>query len=235
MNVILFSFSIVIFRRRYVQRHVRTLSTYRQCLKQSGTTIKRLIPVNSYSSTIKLFASRCRVRKTGCTMAKIGKFHILESENTGQEICCNILNTDIGLNERYKNINFNAVMPLLSQILEKFRNRHNRFNYLEELKYVIARDSKKFTNQKYKNQIHRHSLQSFFNLLLRKTVPPQLFGTSQNFKVLKRTIRRLLRTIPKNILITKAFKRTMRRKNAIGASLDMQPLFNKFDVCFKYI
>lgn len=208
----------------------------RQCSKlESATRVKCLIPIDTYNSTVNLFASRCRIRKTSCTMAKISKYHILETGNTGQEICCNILNTDIKLNECYKNINFDVVMPILSQILEKFRNRHNRFNYLEELKHIIARDSNKYADQKYKNQIHRRSLQSFFNSLIRKTVPPQLFETSQNFKIVKRTIGRLLKTVPENKLITKAFKRTVRKKNAIGASLNIQPLFNKFDVCFKYI
>lgn len=240
MNVILFSFSIVIFRKRHVPHYIKRRgckkSKNRQYLKpESGIKINCSIPIDTYNFTINLFASRCRLRKTRCSRAKVSKYHILENGNTGQKICYNILHTDIRLNEHYKNINFNAVMPLLSEILEKFRNQHNRFNYLEELKYVIARDSKKFTNQKYKNQIHRRSLQSFFNSLLRKTVPPQLFGTSQNLKVLKRTIRRLLRTSPKSKLIRKAFKRTIGRENAIGASLDMRPLYNKFDVCFKYI
>lgn len=219
-------------RKRYVPHYVKKTPTNRQCLKPESSRV----PIDGYNFTINLFASRCRIRKTGCTTAKISKYHILESGNTGEKICCNILNTDIGLNGRYKNINFNIVISILSRILEKFRIRHNRFNYHEELKYIIARDSKKYANKKkYKNQIHRRSLQSFFNSLLHKTVPPQLFETSQNFKVVKRTIGRLLRTVPKNTLITRAFKRTIRRKNVIGASLNMQPLFNKFDVCFKYI
>lgn len=225
-------------RKRYYDKRKRTLSSNRQCSKPKSST---RVPIDEYNSTVNLCASRCRIRKTGCTTAKISKYHILESGNTGQKICCSILNTDIGLNGYYKNINykdtnFNTVISILSHILEKFRIWHNRFNYHEELKHIIARDSKKYANQKkYKNQIHRRSLQSFFYSLLCKTVPLQLFGTLQNFKFVKRTIGRLLRTVPENKLITKAFKRTIQRKNVIRASLDMQPLFNKFDVCFKYI
>ncbi|XP_050456410.1 telomerase reverse transcriptase-like isoform X2 [Cataglyphis hispanica] len=181
---------------------------------------------------IKMSFQRCRIRKTGRTTAKISKYHILESGNVGQTICHDILNTDIGLNKCYRNINFNVVTPILSPILESFRNRHNRFNYSEKLKCIIARDSNKYEKQKkYKNQIDRRSLKSFFNLLLDKNIPLQLFGTRKNFKVIKRRIGCLLRTVPKNnIIITKAFKRTVKRKKATGASLNMQPLFNKFDI-----
>ncbi|XP_072764366.1 telomerase reverse transcriptase-like [Anoplolepis gracilipes] len=197
---------------------------------KESTKVKNSIPIEKYNTTVNLFASRCRRRKTGCTMAKISKYHILESGNTGEDICQKILNTDIGLRIYYKNLNFSAVMPRLSQVFEEFKNRHNRFNYLKKLKYIIARDSNKYAEQKYKNQIHRRSLQSFFNLLLHENVPLKLFGTTKNFKAIKATICRLLRTVPKSKLITKAFKRTVRRKNAIGASLDMLPLFNKFDI-----
>lgn len=198
----------------------------RQCFIQIETNS---IPIKKYNSTVNLFASRCRIRNTGRTMAKISKYHILESKNTGREICHKILNTNIGLDEHDNNVNFD-VMLVLSPILELFRNRHNRFNYFEKLKFIIARDNEKYP-KKYKNQIHRRSLQSFFSLLLHENVPLQLFGTRQNLEIIKRTICRLFKTVPKTKYITKAFKRTVRNTKATGASLNMQPLFNKFDVC----
>ncbi|XP_029677419.1 uncharacterized protein LOC115244142 isoform X3 [Formica exsecta] len=220
-------------RKRYASYYVkRTLFLNRQCSKsKSRTKVTNSVPIETYNSTVNLFASRCRIRKTGRTMAKISKYHILESGNTGQTICRDILNTDIGLKECYRDINLNVVTPILSPILESFRNRHNRFNYFEKLKYIIARDSNKYAKQKkYKNQIDRRSLKSFFNLLLDKNIPSQLFGIRKNFKFIKRRIGCLLNTVPKNKFITKAFKRTVKRKKATGALLNMQPLFNKFDI-----
>lgn len=180
---------------------------------------------------MKLFPSRCQLRKTGRTTAKISKYHILENKNVGQDICRNILDTDIGLSEHYKNINLDSVIPALSPILELFKIRHNRFNYSDKLKYIIEND-KKNTTQKYKNQINIHLLQCFFSLLLYKNVPFELFGTLRNQKAIKKTIYRLLKTVPEKMSINSAFKRTIQRtKNVIGASLDIRPLFEKLDVC----
>ncbi|XP_029169777.1 telomerase reverse transcriptase-like [Nylanderia fulva] len=217
------------FKRKRRYKYKKT-STNKQCSKpESGTSS---IPVKKYNSTVNLFASRCRLRKTGRTMAKISKYHILESKNTGREICHRILNTNIGHNEYHNNVNFDAVILSLSPILESFKNRHNRYNYFEELTFIIARDNEKY-KKKNKNQIHQRSLQSFFSLLLHKNVPLSLFGTRKNFKFIKRTIGRLLKTNPEKKTITRAFKRTVpedTEKKATYASLNMQPLFNKFDI-----
>ncbi|XP_025075842.1 uncharacterized protein LOC112552195 [Pogonomyrmex barbatus] len=60
-----------------------------QCLK---TDAKDLYPILFKTNTIiKLFASRCRIRKTTRTMAKISKYHILENKNKGRDICHKIL------------------------------------------------------------------------------------------------------------------------------------------------
>jgi len=198
---------------------------------KAETKVTCSIPLETYNSKVKLFPSRCRLRKTNRTLAKISKYHILESKNTGQDICCNILRTDIGLGRHYRNINLDSVIPALSPILELFKIRHNRFNYFDELKY-IAENSQKKATQKYKNQIDIRLLQSFFNLLLYKNVPFELFGTLRNRKAVKKTIYHLLKTVPEKISIESAFKRTVgKAKNVIGASLDLQPLFNKLDVC----
>lgn len=198
---------------------------------KAETKVTCSIPLETYNSKVKLFPSRCRLRKTNRTTAKISKYHILESKNTGQDICCNILCTDVGLARHYKNINLDSVIPALSPILELFKIRHNRFNYFDELKYIVENSQKKAT-QKYKNQIDIRLLQSFFNLLLYKTVPFELFGTLRNRKAVKKTMYHLLRTVPEKVSIESAFKRTVRKtKNVTGASLDLQPLFNKLDVC----
>lgn len=185
--------------------------------------------IKTYNATIKLFASRCQIRKTKPTTAKISKYHILENGNRSQDICRSILNTDVGLSENDKNIVVSRrVIPILSPILELFQKRHNRYNYFNKLKHVITRNNSK---QSFKCQISKSSLKSFFNLLLHENVPLALFGTSQNLKAIKKTVQCLLKTVPKKIYITRAFKRTVKRTDAIGASLDMQPLFNRFDVC----
>lgn len=188
-------------------------------------------PFETYNFKVKLFPSRCQLRKTGRTMAKISKYHILENKNIGQDICRHVLDTDIGLSEHYKNINLDGVIPALSPILELFKIRHNRFNYSDKLKFIIEND-KKNTIQKYKNQINVHLLQSFFSLLLYKNVPFELFGTLKNQKAIKKTIYRLLKTVPEKMSINSAFKRTIQRtENVTGASLDIRPLFEKLDVC----
>lgn len=148
----------------------------------------------------------------------------------GPDICRKILDTDIGLSRYEKRIYLNHVIPALSPILELFRNRHNRYNYFEKLKCIIATNGRNAT-QKFKNQIDVRSLQSFFSLLLYETVPFELFGTSRNRKAIKKAIFRLLKTVPNKISIQSAYKRTIRRTNATGAFLNMQPLFRELDVC----
>lgn len=188
-------------------------------------------PFKTYNFKVKLFPSRCRLRKTGRTMAKISKYHILESKNMGPDICRSILNTDIGLSEHYKSINLDSVIPALSPILELFKIQHNRFDYSNELKYIIENDQRN-TTQKYKHQINIRLLRSFVSLLLYRNVPFELFGTLRNRKAIKKTIYCLLKTVPEKISIKSAFKRTVRKtdENVIGALLDIRPLFEKLDV-----
>lgn len=200
---------------------------------KAETKITCLIPLQTYNSRVKLFQSRCRIRKTNRTTAKISKYSILESKNIGHDICHKILNTDIKLTECYRNINLDSVIPALSPIMELFKNRHNKYNYFDKLKCIIEKDSKKYPPLKFKHQIHVHSLQSFFGLLVYENVPFELFGTLKNHQVVKKTISRLLKTVPNKILITSAFKRTVQKTVASGASLDMEPLFKKLDVCLK--
>ncbi|XP_018308700.1 telomerase reverse transcriptase [Mycetomoellerius zeteki] len=197
---------------------------------KAETKITCLIPLQTYNSRVKLFQSRCRIRKTNRTTAKISKYSILESKNIGHDICHKILNTDIKLTECYRNINLDSVIPALSPIMELFKNRHNKYNYFDKLKCIIEKDSKKYPPLKFKHQIHVHSLQSFFGLLVYENVPFELFGTLKNHQVVKKTISRLLKTVPNKILITSAFKRTVQKTVASGASLDMEPLFKKLDI-----
>lgn len=185
------------------------------------------IPLDQYNSEVKLFSSRCRIRKTSRTTAKISKYHILERNNMGPDICRKILDTDIGLSRCDRRIDLNHVIPALSPILELFKNRHNRYNYFEKLKCIITKNSKKYATQKLKNQIDVRLLQSFFGLLLYETVPFGLFGTSRNRKAIKKTICHLLKTVPQKIFITSAF-RTIQRTRAL---LDIQSLFRELDVC----
>jgi len=196
---------------------------------EAETEVTCPVPLKTYNSRVKLFQSRCQIRKTNRTMAKISKFHVLESKNTGQDICHKILSTDIGLN-RNINLDVKNVIPVLSPILELFKNRHNRFNYFDKLKCIIAENSRKYPIQKFKHQIHVRLLQYFFSLLVYKNVPFELFGTSRNRKAIKNTINRLLKTVPNKISITRAFKRTVRIANANGALLDMKSLFKELDV-----
>jgi len=213
---------VFFFRKRYFkERHPRKTSLPNKENFQLKSIIK------TYNATVKLFASRCQIRKTKCTRAKISKYHILENGSTSQDICRKILNTDVGLNTNDKNIDISTIIPKLSLILESFKKRHNKFNYLNKLKYVITRNN---SQQKYKSQIPKSSLKSFFNLLLYENVPLKLFGT-KNLKAIKKTIHRLLNTVPRKIPITQAFKRTVQKIDSIGATLNMQPLFNKLDVC----
>jgi len=228
-----FFFNYIFSRKRYTRkgnkRYEGKGNKNAQCSKSKAETeVTCPVPLKTYNFRVKLFQSRCQIRKTNRTMAKISKFHILESKNTGQDICHKILNTDIGLN---RNINLDGVIPVLSPILELFKNRHNRFNYFDKLKYIIAENSRKYPIQKFKHQIHVRLLQYFFNLLVYKNVPSELFGTSRNRKAIKNTINRLLKTVPDKILITSAFKRTVRTADANGALLDMKSLFKKLDVC----
>jgi len=202
-----------------------------QHLKSTAETeVTCPVPLKTYNFRVKLFQSRCQIRKTNRTMAKISKFHVLESKNTGQDICHKILNTDIGLN-RNINLDVKNVIPVLSPILELFKNRHNRFNYFDKLKCIITENSRKYPIQKFKHQIHVRILQYFFSLLVYKNVPSELFGTSRNRKAIQNTINHLLKTVPNKILITSAFKRTVRIADANGALLDMKSLFKKLDVC----
>lgn len=188
------------------------------------------IPLKTYNFKVKLFPSRCRLRKTDRTTAKISKYHILESKNTGRDICYNILDTDIGLDTSDRRIILDSVVPELSPILQSFKIRHNRFNYFDELKYIVENGQRTAT-QKYKNQINVHLLKSFFNLLLYKNVPFELFGTLKNRKVIKKTVFHLLKTVPEKMSIKSAFKRTVREKQDVtGAQLDLRPLFKKLDV-----
>ncbi|XP_011864763.1 PREDICTED: telomerase reverse transcriptase-like [Vollenhovia emeryi] len=215
-------------RKKYASYNKRGTFKDARCPKSKAETSS--VPLESYRSKVKLFSSRCLLRKTGCTTAKISKYHILESKNTGRDICRNILDTDIGLGGCYRNINLDSVIPALSPILESFKIRHNRFNYLDKLKYMTENGHGKRT-QKYKNQIDICLLQSFFSLLLYRNVPLELFGTLRNRKAIKKTICRLLKTVPGKMSIERAFKRNVgKTKIVTGASLDLQPLFNKLDI-----
>lgn len=61
--------------------------------------------------------------------------------------------------------------------MELFKNRHDRFNYLDKLKRVTARRDERYASQKkYKNQISTRSVQTFVKTMLREIVPTQLFG-----------------------------------------------------------
>ncbi|XP_077265301.1 telomerase reverse transcriptase isoform X3 [Temnothorax americanus] len=196
---------------------------------EAETKVTSPVPLETYNSKVKLFSSRCRLRKTNRTTAKISKYHILESKNTERDICRSILNTDIGLGSHYKNVNLDNVIPALSPILKLFKIRHNKFNYFDKLK-SIAENGQRNETQKYKNQVDTRLLQSFFSSLLNKNVPPELFG-KRNRNAINRTICRLLKTVPGKMTIKSAFKRTVQRtENATGALLDLQPLFKKLDI-----
>ncbi|XP_018360294.1 PREDICTED: telomerase reverse transcriptase-like isoform X1 [Trachymyrmex cornetzi] len=194
------------------------------------TKVTCSIPLQAYNSRVKLFQSRCKIWKGNRTTAKISKYSILESKSTGQDMCHKILSTDIGLTGCYRNVNLDSVIPALSPITILFKNRHNKYNYFDKLKCIIEKDSKQYPPLKFKHQIHVHSLQSFFGLLVYENVPLELFGTLKNQKVVKKTISLLLKTVPNKILIKSAFKRTVRKTVATGASLVMELLFRKLDI-----
>ncbi|KAL6255805.1 hypothetical protein P5V15_013048 [Pogonomyrmex californicus] len=200
-----------------------------QCSK---TEAKDLYPILFKTNTIiKLFASRCRIRKTARTMAKISKYHILENKNKGRDICHKILSTYIGNNSENVFLNLDKVRLELSPILELFKNRHNRFNYFDNLKHIIAERSKKYARKGLqKNQIHPRLLLSFFSLILYKNVPLQLFGTLRNIKVIKKMIYSLLKTVPEKISISNAFKRKLRPTKATAASLNIQKFVQQLDI-----
>ncbi|XP_024868448.1 telomerase reverse transcriptase-like [Temnothorax curvispinosus] len=216
--------------RKYAWHNGRSTSKSAPCPKsEAETKVTSPVPLETYNSKVKLFSSRCRLRKTNRTTAKISKYHILESKNTERDICRSILNTDIGLSSHYKNVNLDNVIPALSPILNVFKIRHNKFNYFDKLKST-AENGQRNGTQKYKNQVDTRLLQSFFSSLLNKNVPPELFG-KRNRNAINRTIYRLLKTVPGNMTIKSAFKRTVRRtENATGALLDLQPLFKKLDI-----
>lgn len=214
-----------IFRKRLAPFYMATLSVKKKMKLETKVTI---IPVK-FKSTVNLFASRCQVRKINRTTASISKHHVLESCSTGRDICNRILNTNVELDAHENNINLNNVIPVLSPILESYKKRHNRCNYLKKLKHITGNIYRKI-KLKYKYQIPIHLLESFFNSVIYETVPLKLFGTLQNVKIVKKIIYRLLRTVPKQRLVKQAFKRTVKKKIAISALLDMGPLIRKFDV-----
>ncbi|RLU21571.1 hypothetical protein DMN91_005944 [Ooceraea biroi] len=198
---------------------------------ESEAKVASSVPLKDYNSMVNLFASRCQMREgINPTKAQISRYHILERGNTGREICRRIIGTHIGPSRSYSN--FDNVIPALSPILESFKNQHNRFNYLDKLKFVIATGDKKYAKQKYKNQIHMRFMQTFVKILLRKIIPVELFGTARNVKVLKHTINCLLKTVPKRMKIKKPFKRTLHKEDgtAMGASLDIRPLLKRLDI-----
>lgn len=192
--------------------------------------------IESYNSTVKLYESRSQLRKVACTRAKISKYHILEIENTGQDIFYKIMSTNVGLKrcdqDLERNINFANIAPILSPILEKFKRQHNIFKYRHELKYIINKPDQKSAKQKYKGQVRICLLKFFFGLVLYNNVPLQLFGTRRNFKAVKKSIHCLLKTHPKKIPIKLSLaingKRTF--KTAIGGLLNIEPLLEKLDV-----
>ncbi|XP_012061621.1 PREDICTED: uncharacterized protein LOC105624880 [Atta cephalotes] len=220
------------YRKRYISCKGRWNKKHRNiCLKSKAVTkVTCPIPLQAYNSKMKLFQSRCKLRKGNRTTAKISKYSILESKNTEQDMCHKILSTDIGLTGHYRNVNLDSVIPALSPIMTLFKNRHNKYNYFDKLKCIIDKDRKQYPPLKFKHQIHVHSLQSFFGLLIYENVPLELFGTLKNQKVMKKTISRLLKTIPNKILITSAFKRTARKTVATGASLIVELFFRKLDI-----
>ncbi|XP_018050993.1 PREDICTED: telomerase reverse transcriptase-like isoform X1 [Atta colombica] len=220
------------YRKRYISCKGRWNKKHRNiCLKSKAVTkVTCPIPLQAYNSKMKLFQSRCKLRKGNRTTAKISKYSILESKNTEQDMCHKILSTDIGLTGHYRNVNLDSVIPALSPIMTLFKNRHNKYNYFDKLKCIIDKDRKQYPPLKFKHQIHVHSLQSFFGLLIYENVPLELFGTLKNQKVMKKTISRLLKTIPNKILITNAFKRTARKTVATGASLVVELFFRKLDI-----
>ncbi|XP_014485714.1 PREDICTED: telomerase reverse transcriptase-like [Dinoponera quadriceps] len=190
------------------------------------------IPINKYNSEVKLFESRSQLRKTACTRAKISKFHILETENTSQDIFHKIISMKVGLQENDEHIDFSNISPTLSPILEKFKKQHKKFKYLDELKNIMKKAEKKLAKQRYKGQIHVYLLKSFFGYILYKNVPLELFGTRQNFKAVKKTVHHLLKTHPIKEKIKRKNEHLNKGRDIITAvgSLSIEPLLKKLDV-----
>lgn len=225
-----FSFKLLLFFRR---RQYRKGKGARGRWDKPEAEVASPVPFKNYNSEVKLFASRCQLRKTTRTKAQISKYHILENGKTGQQICHNILDTNIGVDQCCTNMDINNVIVELSPILELFRKRHNRFNYIDKLKSVVARGGQRYANLKYKNQIHLRAMQAFFKMLFYEVIPAGLFGSTQNMKALRDAINCLLRTVPRMMIIKGAYRRTMNKKNrnAIGASLNMQSHLKRLAVC----
>lgn len=182
-----------------------------------------------YNLTVNLFESRSQLRKVTYTRAKISKYHILETENTSQDLCLKIINTNIRHDRYEENVNFDEIIPIVSPILENFKKQHKRFNYFEELKNKTQEINKKSINQRYKNEIHVNLLKSFFGFLLYKNVPLALFGTWKNFKAVKKTIHRLLETYPEKMPI-KHFRKNTTTRKAVRGVLKIEPLLAKLNV-----
>lgn len=135
-------------------RVIREEHVKKQCPKsEAETNVTCPITLATYKSKIKLFPCTCKLRGTQPSTATISKYHILESKSTGRDICRNIFYINIGLDECYRNINLNSVVPALSPILELIKIRHNKFNYLDQLKNITENDQRNANYmQKYKNE-----------------------------------------------------------------------------------
>lgn len=192
--------------------------------------------IEYYNSTVKLHESRSQLRKVPRTRARVSKYHILEVESTGQDIFYKIMSMNVGLIKYDKiterNIDFTNIIPIVSPILEKFKEQHKRFKYYDELRHIMNKAEKKLAKQKHKGQIRTYVLKSFFGFMLYKNVPLQLFGSRQNFKAIKKAVYCLLKTDPKKIQIKSPFSinRKVTLKTAIAGLLNLEPLLEKLDV-----
>ncbi|XP_028520180.1 uncharacterized protein LOC107992902 isoform X2 [Apis cerana] len=78
-------------------------------------------------------------------------------------------------------------------LIEKFQNRHKKFNYYSVLKHLICKQK---YNEKTKciYEVNKKQLKNFFDLIFAKVVPKKLFGSIKNLKKIKRATFQLLDT-----------------------------------------
>ncbi|XP_029052021.1 telomerase reverse transcriptase-like isoform X2 [Osmia bicornis bicornis] len=114
---------------------------------------------------------------------------ILDTAKTGVEIYKDIINTpvnDIVITD------YEASIPSISLLLEKFQKHHKMFHYSSILKHLI---SKQEVNQKSqcKYAINTKQMKLFFNLVFTKVIPLNIFGKLRNLKKIKKALFHLLK------------------------------------------
>lgn len=112
-------------------------------------------------------------------------------------------------------VDYEASTPFISCILESLQKRHKRFHYSSILKHLNSKqESDRELRCKY--EVTMKQLKSFFDLILAKVVPLNLFGKLKNIKKIKKAMFHLLNRPRFN-------------------SFNLLPYIEKLDVCTAFI